>query len=187
MSSNIRVQRICQHCTKEFTAKTTVTQYCSDLCAKRAYKARAKAAKIAVSNLETESKRSNPIDLLKIKEYLTAREAALLLDCSVRSIYYYIENDFIKAVNLGQRITRIKRTDIEDIFNQTKCLDIQQESLPKTITYAVSDCYHLKEIQEKFGISEKGLSGLIKRECLFKIKHGKFVYVPKGEIEKLLL
>ena len=45
MSSNIAIQRICQHCGKEFTARTTVTQYCSDDCAKRAYKARIKAAK----------------------------------------------------------------------------------------------------------------------------------------------
>ncbi len=28
MSSNIKLQRICQHCGNEFTAKTTVTQYC---------------------------------------------------------------------------------------------------------------------------------------------------------------
>ncbi|MFA6334291.1 MAG: CHC2 zinc finger domain-containing protein [Bacteroidales bacterium] len=30
MGSNIRVQRICQYCGKEFTARTTVTKYCGD-------------------------------------------------------------------------------------------------------------------------------------------------------------
>ena len=46
MSSNIKVQRICQHCGNEFTARTTTTQYCGDTCAKRAYKARLRAAKV---------------------------------------------------------------------------------------------------------------------------------------------
>ena len=35
MSSNIRIQRIYQHCEKEFTAKTTVTKNCSDDYGKR--------------------------------------------------------------------------------------------------------------------------------------------------------
>ena len=50
MSSNIRVQRICQFCGKEFTARTTVTKYCSDVCAKRAYKARKRTEKVEISN-----------------------------------------------------------------------------------------------------------------------------------------
>ena len=35
MSSNIRIQRICQHSEKEFAAKTTVIKYCGDDYAKR--------------------------------------------------------------------------------------------------------------------------------------------------------
>ena len=46
MSSNIRIPKICQHCGNEFIAKTTKTQYCGDNCAKRAYKARKKKAKL---------------------------------------------------------------------------------------------------------------------------------------------
>ena len=38
MSSNIFVQRICEECGNEFTARTTVTRFCGDRCAKRAYK-----------------------------------------------------------------------------------------------------------------------------------------------------
>ena len=46
MSSNIRVPKICQHCGNEFIAKTTVTQYCGDNCAKRAYKKRKRDKKV---------------------------------------------------------------------------------------------------------------------------------------------
>lgn len=116
MSSNIEVQRICQHCNKEFTARTTVTKYCSDQCAKRAYKARIKLKKIEESNKEMLNIKTKPIDVLKAKEFLTVREVATLLNCSIRSVYYYIESGKLKAVNLAQRITRVKRSDIDKLF-----------------------------------------------------------------------
>jgi len=116
MSSNIRLQRICQHCGNEFTARTTVTQYCGDTCSKRAYKARLRNSKVEQSNKETQRIKSQPIEELKAKEFLTVREVARLLNCSVRSAYYYIENGTIKAVNLGQRVTRVKRSDIDRLF-----------------------------------------------------------------------
>ncbi|WP_431218056.1 hypothetical protein ACQ86N_02235 [Puia sp. P3] len=50
MSSNIRLKRVCEHCGKVFTAKTTVTKFCSDECAKKNYKLRQKATAIAESN-----------------------------------------------------------------------------------------------------------------------------------------
>lgn len=116
MSSKIQVQRICQHCGKEFTARTTVTQYCGDDCAKRAYKARVRTAKIDASQKETQRIKSIPVDEIRAKEFLTVREVACLLNCSVRSAYYYIDAGTIKAVNLGQRITRVKRSDIDKLF-----------------------------------------------------------------------
>ena len=116
MSSNIYVQRICQQCGKEFTARTTVTQYCGDTCAKRAYKARERKIKVEESNKETLRIKNKPIEELKAKEFLTVREVPILLNCSVRSAYYYIESGTIKAVNLGQRITRIKRSEIDKLF-----------------------------------------------------------------------
>ena len=116
MSSNIKVQRICQHCSDEFTARTTVTKYCSDKCSKAGYKARIRAEKIEKSNAETKQIITKPIEELKAKEFLTVREVARLLNCSVRSAYYYIKCGTIKAVNLGQRGTRVKRSDIDKLF-----------------------------------------------------------------------
>jgi hypothetical protein len=54
MSSNIKITRICRHCGHEFVAKTTVTKYCGEDCAKRAYKARIKKQKIEKSEIETQ-------------------------------------------------------------------------------------------------------------------------------------
>ena len=61
MSSNIEVLKICQHCEMEFTARTTVTKYCGDACAKRAYKARKRVEKVEQSNKETVQIKKQPI------------------------------------------------------------------------------------------------------------------------------
>ena len=116
MSTNIEVQRICQHCGKEFTARTTVTKFCSNACSSKAYKANVKDLKIKLSNTETHRVINQPNELLKAKEFLTVREVAQLLNCSVRSMYYYIESGRISAVNLGQRVTRVKRSEIDKLF-----------------------------------------------------------------------
>ena len=86
---SVEVQRICQYCEQEFTARTTVTKYCSHKCSQRAYKARKRAETIKQSNTETTRIKSQPIEQLKAKEFLTVREVAQLLNCSVRSAYYY--------------------------------------------------------------------------------------------------
>jgi len=80
MSTNIKVQRICQLCGKEFTARTTVTQFCSDTCAKRAYKAMIKDKKIESSNQEIKQIKEKPIEEIKAKDFLTARDVAKLLN-----------------------------------------------------------------------------------------------------------
>lgn len=118
MSSNINIQRICQHCGNEFTARTTVTQYCGDTCSKRAYKARKRVILIEGSNKETQRIKNRPIEELKAKEFLTVRDIAALLSCSPRSVYYYIEVGKIRATNLGQRITRVKRSELDKLFEQ---------------------------------------------------------------------
>ena len=182
MSSNIKIQRICQHCGNEFTARTTTTQYCGNTCSKRAYKVRLRALKVEVSNKETQQIKSKPIEELKAKEFLTVREVARLLNCSVRSAYYYIESGTIKAVNLGQRITRVKRSEIDKLFEQPQPFTPQ----PEQKQFDIADCYTITEVQNKYSISDSALNNIIKRNSIPKIKKGWFAYVPKTVIDKLL-
>lgn len=182
MSSKIEVQRICQHCGNEFTARTTVTRFCSHRCASAAHKQKVRAGKVEESNKQTQQVKTRPIEELKAKEFLTVREVARLLNCSVRSAYYYIESGTIKAVNLGQRITRVKRSEIDKLFEQPQPVTPQPEQ--KQID--IADCYNLTEVQSKYGISETALQNLIKRYEIPKIKKGWFAYVPKTVIDKLL-
>ena len=138
------------------------------------------------SNKETQRIKNQPIEELKVKEFLTVRDVATLLHCSIRSVYYYIESGNIKAVNLGQRITRVKRSEIDKLFDTPQLVTPQPEKKPNPMQYDISECYNLTEVQNKFGISETALQLLVKRNSIPKIKKGWFAYVPKNIIDKIL-
>ncbi len=116
MSSNIQVQRICQHCKKEFTARTTVTKFCGDDCAKRAYKDKVKTAKIEASNNETQHIRNKPIEEIKAKEFLTVRQVSKLIGCSRQNVYKLINTGKLRATNILQKKTLVKRSEIDKLF-----------------------------------------------------------------------
>ena len=155
MSSNIKVQRICKFCGKEFTARTTVTQYCGDTCAKRAYKARKRAVGIDLSNVEYKVTVSKPIELLKAEEFLNVRQVARLIGCSRPTVYNLIKTGKLKAVNLLKKKTIIKRTEVDKLFEQP--VDLGGELAPQTLPYLMFGFYTLTEVQVKYGVSGKAL------------------------------
>lgn len=180
MSSNIRVKRICEQCGNEFEARTTVTKTCSDNCAKRAYKARQRAAKVTVSNEQTQRIIAKPIEDIRAKENLNIADASKLLGVSRWTIWRAIGSGNLNAVKLGRR-TLIRRSDIDRLFEPPT---FTQEPTPTPV--AIVECYTMKEIQEKYGISEKALYTLIKRNDIPKQYKGPYAYVPKVSIDRLL-
>lgn len=196
MSSNIQVQRICQLCGKEFTARTTVTQYCSDTCSKRAYKARLRAGKVEQSNKQTQQKKNQPIEELKEREFLTATQVSKLIGCSRQNVYNLINTGKLKATNILLKKTIVKRSDLDKLFKEPTNRT-QPEGIPETQKqelnnwvqaggFDIAGCYSLTEVQDKYGISETALQNLIKRNSIPKIKKGWFAYVPKTVIDILL-
>ncbi len=117
MSSNFQVERICEYCKTEFIAKTSVTRYCSHKCNRRAYKENIRLKKINTSNQSIFRIKSNPFEILNAKEFLTVKDVAKLLNCSVRTIYRLIDQDTIKATRLTERKTLIKKSDINKLFD----------------------------------------------------------------------
>ncbi|GAA3627737.1 helix-turn-helix domain-containing protein [Flavivirga jejuensis] len=77
-----------------------------------------KVVKIVASNKETKEKVIFPLEALKTKEFLTVSEVATLLSCSRRSVYNFINNGNIDVVNLGQRLIRIKRSSLDEMFSK---------------------------------------------------------------------
>lgn len=180
MSSTFTVQRICEHCGNEFTARTTVTRYCSSKCNKRDYKARKRAEKIEQSNKATVQIKERPLLEAQAKEFLTVKDVSVLLGCSKRTVYRLIDNGTLKAVNLGERLTRIRKIDL---------LELMEQSIPKPkeVEFNIDDCYTLIEIKEKFGVSENMIYKLIKRNNIPKVNKGRYVYVPKKIIDDLMM
>ena len=62
----------------------------------------------------------NKVDLkiLNEKEILTVKETAVLLNCSIKTVYRNIKDGNIKAINFGERVLRIKRSDIDNLFKK---------------------------------------------------------------------
>ena len=117
MSSNIRLEKTCNFCGNRFTAKTTVTQFCSDNCAKRAYKQRKRSAKIETA-IQAEKQKVvtsfNPVVVQK--DFLSIDETCQLLGASRWTIYRLIDKGQLKAGKLGSR-TIISRVAIDNLFN----------------------------------------------------------------------
>jgi len=117
MSSNIKVNRICEYCKKNFIAKTTRTRYCSHLCNSRDYKLRLKNIKINVSNIDTKKTIEKPYKDISVKEFLTVREVAILINCSKKNVYKLINSGKLKATNILIKKTIVKRKEIDKLFN----------------------------------------------------------------------
>ena len=181
MSSNIRVQRICQHCKQEFTARTTVTKYCGNRCAKYAYKARHRKKNVEKSNAETKAIIEKPLTNLNIKAFLSIAEASKLLGVSRSTFNRMMKRGAVRFAKVGTRVI-IRRADIESIFELPQRLE--QEKKPKE--YMIEDCYTISQVLDRFGVSDKALHEIIKRNEIPKIKKGRYAYVPKELIEKLL-
>jgi len=185
MSSNIKVQRICQHCGNEFTARTTTTLYCSHRCNSAAYKAKQRAGKVEQSNKETQRIKTQPIEQLKAKAFLSIADTCKLIGISRRTVYRMIERGELITGKAGKR-TIIRRSDLDKLFKEPANRTPQPEKQPEQKQFDIADCYNLTEVQSKYGISETALQNLIKRYEIPKIKKGWFAHVPKTVIDKLL-
>lgn len=116
MSSNINIQRVCLFCGGDFIAKTTQTKYCSHKCNSRAYKETQRNRKIEASIVKLKPIQNKPIEEISKLEFLTAKQTAKLLNSSTKTVYNLINSGKLSAINLGERITRIRRIDIDKIF-----------------------------------------------------------------------
>lgn len=115
MSSNIKITRICQFCSAEFTARTTVTKYCSHPCASRTYKQRTRNQNMEKSVAETVQIISVKKTEIQAKDFLTISEASELLNVSRWTISRAIADERLKAVRMGKRVI-IRRKDIDKLF-----------------------------------------------------------------------
>ena len=177
MSSNINIKRICQYCSTEFTAHTTVTKYCSHKCSQRAYKDRKRAEKIEKSNIETKQKQKQPIELLKAKEFLNVNEVCELIGVSRRTIYRLVKSNQLNIIKIGSR-TIIKRSALDEILNKSFTTLKPKEAKP------ITEFYTIDEVQQKFNIGTTWVYKIISEYKIPKTKIGGKTHVSKKHIDK---
>jgi excisionase family DNA binding protein len=110
MSSNIRVIKICEYCSKDFIAKKTTTKTCSDDCAKRFYKLKKQNDRIAQVEIETAVKRKpkaiiteDEVKSIQAKQFLTLKEASLLLNVSPLTLRRWTLAGKFKSTKVGKK------------------------------------------------------------------------------------
>ncbi len=94
----------------------------------------------------------------------------------------------ISAVNLGERLTRISKVHIEAKFPKVETVKaIPLETITIKSGYSQNECYTVGEITEKFGVSATTVNRIIRKNSILKKQIGRFVYVPKAEIDRIFL
>lgn len=178
MASNLRIDKFCQYCGNRFVAKTTVTKYCGDNCAKRAYKERKKAEKIESTNKVFLHKAKLSIQELQTKDFLSVQEFCQLFQVSRTTAWRLMKDGKVDAARIGRK-KFITRASIDALFNPP--IEIQpKESEPKELN--IEDCWNIGEVEKLFALHSKTLYDAILRFDIPKMQKGKFVYVPKDNI-----
>jgi predicted site-specific integrase-resolvase len=116
MSSNFTVNRLCEQCGNVFVAKTTVTRFCSKLCNKRHYKDKERTQKMARMDQAIKKVFEGKTGEVSDGGFLNVKNAAKLLRPSEKMVYHLINIGRLHAVNLSERKTLVRRSDIDKIF-----------------------------------------------------------------------
>jgi excisionase family DNA binding protein len=186
MSSNITIQRICQYCGNSFTAKKTTTKFCSHKCNSRGYKLNLKNKKIEISHIETTKIIDKPIEDLKSREVLSVPQVATILGLSKKAVYNMVNDGRLKASNLGERLIRIRRIDLDNLLIQDFIPIVKTlEPTTEPIKFIESEWYGLAEIIERYNISDSAIRTIAKREGIPREQKGKFVFYRKKEIDQV--
>ena len=118
--TNIRVLRICQYCNAEFIAHTTVTKYCGDHCAKRAYKKRKQEEKISKTAISVQEQigavlKREKTSKLNDREFLSIQQVVDLLGSSRMTVHRLTKTGKLRTLKYGRRVI-ISRSDVNKML-----------------------------------------------------------------------
>ena len=176
MSSNIQIERICEHCGNTFTAQTTVTRYCTHKCSSQAYKARKRAERVQQSNIQTKTIKCKAIDEISNKPYLSITEVSLLIGVARQTIYNLIHKGELKMGKFGNR-TIIRRVDIDSLLDKYTLPTIK-ESEP------IIEYYTIKEVEEPYNIKYGRLNEIVTKYNIPKKLCKNKLQISKKHIDK---
>lgn len=175
-----RVWKVCPQCGFNFIPKTTSSLCCSLRCSKLAYKSRKKK--------EREEQRLRKISKNKQEQrlYIPISEAISLFAITRSNLYSRIRMKKIRAVRVSEGLLRVNVNDIRERYPLRKDMLLIPKRKEK-ILYSLEpeDCYTIGEISKKYKIGETSVYTHIRKYSIPTRQIGRFVYVPKSEIDKL--
>ena len=174
------IKRKCKVCGKVFVAKTLDSHYCSPKCGKVAWK-RKKDAKDKNARLEAIAQQ-----IPDIRENISVKEAVAMFGVERNTLYRLIKSGRIPAVNIGTRLIRIKRSDMENRFlTRPESIAEKEKLIPKLYSMDPEDCYTITQVCEKYHINDSSVWAHVRKYSIPSRQIGNYVYVPKQEIDNL--
>ena len=176
----IEIKRRCTFCGKEFIIKTLDSYYCCPKCSKAAH-ARKKRAEEKERQMALIAKM-----VPTIRDFVSVKEAVAIYGVERQTLYRLLRKGIIPYINIGERMTRIRRTDLDKMFlKRPIARAIKEVPLKKLYSLEPEDCYTIGEICEKYHINDSSVWAHIRKYSIPSRQIGNFVYVPKEEIDKL--
>lgn len=174
------IEKTCPICGRTFRAKTLDSQYCSRICGNAAYrkKKREKAYQAKLDNIEKHISDS--------QEYLSVKQAVSMYGVSRETLYRLIRTERIPYINIGTRLIRLQRADLEERFeHRSAVLAKETKPLPKLYRLEPEDCYTVSEVSELFKVSASTVYSAIRRYSVPMRQISKNVYIPKIEMNNI--
>ncbi|ELX68026.1 helix-turn-helix domain-containing protein [Prevotella nigrescens] len=176
----LEIRRKCKVCGKVFLVKKLDSQFCSKRCGD-VYRKRIKDA-----NKREERLSEIILHIPDDREYISVKEAVAIFGVERDTIYRLIKKGKIPAINLGTRLTRIKRDELEKLLPTRQ--EIKKESekpVPKLYSLEPEDCYTIGEICKKYHINDSTVWSHVRKYSIPSRQIGNYVYIPKEEIDNL--
>ena len=145
----LEIRRKCKVCGKVFLAKTLESQFCSKRCGDVFRKRQRDAEK-------REERLSQIIlQIPEAREYISVKEAVAIFGVERDTIYRLIRKGRIPAINLGSRLTRIKREELEKLLPTRDTIKEEKaKPMPKLYNMEPENCYTIGEISEKYHVHD---------------------------------
>lgn len=178
-TAKYEIKRKCKCCGAIFLAKSLDSYYCSRSCSNKGYKQR-----------RAEQKQREKWDkvigeIADQRDYISVAEAEALFGVCAKTIRRLIKCGKITSINLGIRLTRVRRSELMGLLPLRENPLDSDRSLPKPYNLEPEDCYTIGEIAEKFAIAESTVYSHIRKYAIPIRQIGRFVYAPKSEIDRI--
>lgn len=176
----LEIRRKCKICGTVFLLKKLDSQYCSEKCSKIAYKRKHDAEEREIRLAKFAA------TIPSGQEYISVKEAVAIFALERDSVYRMVRSGKIHSVNLGKRLIRVCRKDLAALVpTRKKVRKEQYMPLPKLFSLEPKDCYTITQVCEKYRFSDSTVWAHVRKYSIPSRQIGKFVYVPKKEIDNL--